>query len=115
MNFIFLGIHPVTDEYLLTDFLGNYMPKNEITPEHFQFYHQILNGVSGFIIYHFAYELVDTNLLEDNDEEVDGDDGDDDNDNDDDDGDDNILSGKRPCTSKSQGSSLKRLKHLNIQ
>jgi hypothetical protein len=97
-NFYFLGIHPVTDEYLLKDFLGNYMPKNEITPEHFQFYHQILNGVSGFIIYHFAYEMVDTNFLEDNN-------------HDNNDGDDNESSGKRPCTSKSQGSPPKKSKH----
>ena len=72
------------------------MPKTEITPEHFQFYHQILNGVSGFIIYHFAYELVDTNLLEDNNEDEDI---------------EITSSGKRPCTSKSQCPSPKKLKH----
>jgi hypothetical protein len=38
--------------------------KNKITPDHLQFYNQILNGVSGFIIYHFAIKLTDVNLIE---------------------------------------------------
>ena len=29
-----------------------------------QFYNQILNGVSGYIIYHFAIKLTDVNLIE---------------------------------------------------
>ena len=40
--------------------------KNPPSIEHLQFYNQILNGVSGFIIYHFAIKSTDVNLLESN-------------------------------------------------
>jgi hypothetical protein len=59
------GIHPVSDE----NFAKNIpTPRNAkinsdlislgyTDSEHFQFYYQILNGVSGYVCYQFAYEL----------------------------------------------------------